>query len=205
MRKKLIIVNGAPGSGKTTIVSHLRTQLDITIIEKDAIKEFFFDYVGFGDREWSRMLGKVAIDTLFRLAAQLFAIKDVLIIETAFYASVARQDIAQLVNMYDIDILELYCRADESVRQERFTRRARRDRHPGHADLLNPNELIDTIERYAPLDIGEIMHIDTNNAVDMNSIMRVIEDFVKKENNDKSTNDRDCKDVDDAVRVATRE
>ncbi len=163
MTKKLVIINGAPGSGKTTLTSVLRSQLAVPIIEKDAIKEFYFDYVGIGDREWSRALGKASIDALFSLVDQLFTVCDQVIIETAFYGEPTRQDVSRLREHHDIDILELYCSVDETTRRQRFESRAKENRHPGHADLLAPHEAAENIDRYQPLKIGEFINIDTAN------------------------------------------
>lgn len=45
---KLIIINGLPGTGKTTIAKPLASKLGFPLIAKDGIKEFLFDTVGLG-------------------------------------------------------------------------------------------------------------------------------------------------------------
>jgi len=47
---KLIIINGLPGTGKTTIAKPMAEQLGFPLVSKDTIKEFLFDTIGVSDR-----------------------------------------------------------------------------------------------------------------------------------------------------------
>ncbi len=179
--KNIVIISGAPGSGKSTLVNYIRKHLDIVIIEKDAIKEFFFDYIGYGDREVSKALGKAAIDAQFALARQLLSIHDSVLMETAFHADIARKDFDALGSGYEIRYLEFYCHVDEGIRRDRFSNRANSARHPGHADLIAPNEATDNLDRYLPLQLGEVVRVDTgdfNIDTDGEVIVRKIQNFI---------------------------
>ncbi len=178
--KKLIIINGPPGSGKTTVTTALREHIDMVIIEKDAIKEFYFEYVGYGDRKWSIALGKAAIDSMLSLVDQIFHIQDQILIETAFYASIMKEDIAKLRRSHDIEVLEIYCQLDEGVRSKRFFERANSTRHPGHADILSPNEATENLDRYAPIAVGDIVYIDTENDIDVARLAETIKQFCRR-------------------------
>ncbi len=63
----IIIVTGAPCTGKTTLAQWLADQLHLPLLCKDAIKELLFDELGWSDRAWSRKLGKASITLLFSL------------------------------------------------------------------------------------------------------------------------------------------
>lgn len=69
----LIIVNGLPGSGKTTLATQLATELSLPLFRKDAIKETLADALtAFRPREetnieWSQQLGQAAAACLWRL------------------------------------------------------------------------------------------------------------------------------------------
>lgn len=41
----LVVIQGAPGSGKTTLVEKLRQDIGLPIIGKDDIKEMLFDHI----------------------------------------------------------------------------------------------------------------------------------------------------------------
>ena len=68
---RLVIINGLPETGKTTITKPLSDTLGFPLISKDTVKEFVFDTIGVGDREWSKTLGKVSSEFLYSLADEL--------------------------------------------------------------------------------------------------------------------------------------
>ena len=57
---RLLIVNGLPGSGKTTLSRELAPRLGLPLISKDDIKELLFDQLGWSDREQSKRFGGAA-------------------------------------------------------------------------------------------------------------------------------------------------
>lgn len=69
----LIIVNGLPGSGKTTLATQLAAGLSLPLFRKDAIKETLADALtAIHPREetrieWSQQLGLAAAACLWRL------------------------------------------------------------------------------------------------------------------------------------------
>jgi predicted kinase len=52
----LLVVTGAPATGKSTIATRLATTLGWPLLAKDDLKEALFDVLGTGDRQWSRRL-----------------------------------------------------------------------------------------------------------------------------------------------------
>ena len=63
----VILVNGLPATGKTTLARRLATDLRLPLLAKDAIKETLFDTLGWSDRVWSRRLGAVTFTLLYML------------------------------------------------------------------------------------------------------------------------------------------
>lgn len=154
MAAKLVIVHGIPGSGKTTLSRKLAKELpELPLIHKDGIKEYLFDTLGIHDGEWSKLLGKASSEALLSLARVFLENNRNIMIESAFYKDVATPDIIAL----SVPILEIYCKCDESVRQERYQKRLEIDRHPGHH---NKDGKFD-ISVYAPLEVGDIIYVDT--------------------------------------------
>ena len=60
----VVMISGAPATGKTHLARLLADSLPVVVLEKDAIKETLFDTLGQDDREWSRMLGTAAFALL---------------------------------------------------------------------------------------------------------------------------------------------
>lgn len=163
-RPKLIIVHGAPGAGKTTVARQLGRDLGVAHIGRDDLKEFFFDRLGIGDREWSSTLGRMTSDMLYPLMEQVLTSGRDLVLENAFYADIARPRLRELLERLEVPCLEVYVELEADERRRRFIERNENGtRHAGHVDGQNYNasdEAADRV-RYAPLAIGELWKVDT--------------------------------------------
>jgi cytidylate kinase len=178
---KLIIVNGLPGTGKTTIAQPLALKLGLPLISKDTIKEFLFDTVGLGDREWSKMLGKASSEFLYSVTDDLLANDKSVIIESAFELSFATRKIQSYIDKYNPDIIEIYLMTKQDTRRQRFIDRNESGvRHVGHVDQANylkENEA-EPYEKYEPLNLGKLIKIDTTNSpVNLGQLINEIQKF----------------------------
>jgi AAA domain-containing protein len=73
-RRQIVIVSGAPGSGKTTLAVPLAEALGFPLLAKDHIKEALFDALGAtpGDLAVSRrIVGGAAMEVIWTLAARV--------------------------------------------------------------------------------------------------------------------------------------
>lgn len=185
MTKRIVLINGAPGSGKTTFVQKLKMQLQVPIIEKDSIKEFYFDYVGTAGMDHSRALGTASIEAMYALAHQLLTVTDSVILENSFNADLAPSDLSGLAKGDAVDILEVYCTLDEHERLRRFTARALHDRHVGHSDMQNISEAA-MQDHFRALEIGDIIRVDMteyDHARD-EAVIEKIRNFIGGDNNE---------------------
>src|SRR2546426_2876822 len=66
----VIVVSGAPGTGKSTVAAALAAQLHWPALELDTIKEALADVLGLGGHDWPDRLGDAAAEVLFRLCAR---------------------------------------------------------------------------------------------------------------------------------------
>lgn len=66
--KLLVLVNGPPGSGKTTLSPVLAERLGLPLFAKDAIKESLADHLAVRDPDASRALGRAAVLLMYDLA-----------------------------------------------------------------------------------------------------------------------------------------
>jgi predicted kinase len=175
---KLVIINGLPGTGKTTIAKPLADQLGFPLISKDTIKEFLFDTIGIGDRDWSKMLGKVSSELLYSLTDELLSKGQSVVIESAFELAFAKPVIQKYIDTHQPEVVEIYCTTEKRVRRKRFEDRNKSgERHKGHFDhvnYLNENDA-EPLEKYMPIALGETLKIDTTLVqVDINSLVKRI-------------------------------
>ncbi len=163
----LVLISGAPGTGKTYLARHLMDAVPIVVLEKDAIKETLFDAVSEGDREWSRKLGGATFALLRMLVESHLKARQSVVAEAAFWHEYEGPWLDRMRERYEFDTLELHCHADPEIAVERFTRRAESDdRHSGHQSGMSrealEGEIRGQFERYGPVTAGKgLVRIDT--------------------------------------------
>lgn len=135
MHTLIIIINGLPAVGKTTLARKLAKDLSLPLICKDDIKEALFDALGIADREWAIKLGLASVETLFRLLdVQLQMRLPGVIIENAFWPEHHNARMTGAIEQYHASALQVWCTAPLEVTYAReLARCASGERHPGHA------------------------------------------------------------------------
>jgi cytidylate kinase len=164
MKPQVIIVNGMPGTGKTTLSRKLARDLSLPLIGKDDIKELLFDRLGSDNREWSKLLGQATSQFLFDLIDSLLSTDKQFMVENAFWYSFAHDEIAERLDRHAKQCLEIYCKTDRDERVRRFiARNESGERHPGHIDAeqYTTIESIEWESRYQPLGLGTCIEVDT--------------------------------------------
>jgi hypothetical protein len=81
----VLIVTGAPASGKTILGRQLAAALGLPYFSKDLFKESLFDSLGWQDRAWSQRSGGASMDLLFRAAEVLLEAGQPVALECNFY------------------------------------------------------------------------------------------------------------------------
>lgn len=174
----LVIINGAPGAGKTTLGKHLTRELKLPFLSKDDIKETLFDTLGWQDREWSMKLGTASMAILFQFLERQLEVGKSLIVETAFIPRFHTKPFLELKNRYAFEPFQILCWADERVLFERYSGRYTEEkRHSGHVDhLVTWNQFAEVLQggKYGILDIGgSLVEVDTTdfNRIDYESLL----------------------------------
>lgn len=176
----LVIVNGSPGAGKTTIGRRIASDAALPFVSKDDVKESLFDTLGWKDRDWSRKVGYASLVVMFNFVEALLAVGESLVVETAFHTKLETPRFMGLRRRYGCTLLQVYCKANETVLLERFEDRAGSDeRHPGHGDGAIVEELRLRLEdgTYDPLDLeGGLITVDTTDfaTVDYSGVLKAV-------------------------------
>lgn len=162
----LIIITGAPGTGKTTLGIRLASDFGLPFIYKDGIKELLFDRLGWKqDRQWSKTLSLATYDLLFYFLETLLKAGRSLIVEANFKAPNDAGKFLALRGKHPFQLIQIFCHAEREVLIERFKQRAASpERHPGHIDHLTQGEILESLARneYASLPItGQLLPVDT--------------------------------------------
>jgi predicted kinase len=129
MVDRLVLVNGLPGSGKTTLVRGLAPVLSVPLISKDALKEAVADVV---PAAASPALGWAVGDLMWTLAVTM---PGTVILESWWFTPRDRSFVtAGLLRCQSPSVVEIWCEVPPDLAWQRYSTR----RRPNTADLDGP-------------------------------------------------------------------
>ncbi|HWW19594.1 MAG TPA: AAA family ATPase [Steroidobacteraceae bacterium] len=131
----LLIVTGAPGSGKSRLAGALLDRVEARCCSKDEIKETLFDVLGSADEAWSRRLSDASFALMFQFAQAWLTAQGLLILEGNFRAGEHEARLQALLDRTGAHGAQVLCIAAPATRAERLAKRAAdHTRHPAHQD-----------------------------------------------------------------------
>lgn len=168
--RRVVIVSGAPGAGKSTLAGPLARALDLPLLSKDIIKERLADSLpnpGEDPEIWTRRLGAATMELIWTLAA----LSPAVMLEANFrpHHPYERAQLAGLGGR----LVEVYCACPLDLASRRYSERARTaHRHAIHTVKDLPPELL--VEFDGPVGLGELVQVDTTGPIDVEALARNI-------------------------------
>jgi len=150
----IIIVSGAPGSGKTTLAQDLAELFGNVLLSRDMFKEAMMDVLPADTVEQTRAIGQAAYRIMYATTDAILATGASVILESNFGRGRGEADFARYLGT--VAMIQVHCTAPDEILIERFAERAESgDRHPGHHDQDMIPHLRQNLAdgRYDPLDL----------------------------------------------------
>jgi adenylate kinase family enzyme len=155
-----VVVNGPPGSGKTTLSEPLARHLGLPLLAKDTIKEALMTVFEVPDVEASQRLGRAAIAALLATAASC---STGAVLDANFRRSIAAAELGRLPGQ----VVEVFCVCPREVCLARYRTRGG-PRARGHFDAARTDEEIWNDEVAQPVaGAWPLIRIDTARPVDL--------------------------------------
>lgn len=156
--RTLIVVSGAPSTGKSTVAEAIAAGLGWPLLALDTVKEGLADALGLGDESWSYRLGDAAAEIVFRLSARFQEV----VTEGWWRGPRRERALAEFAGA-----AEVFCYCSPEVALHRMRSRLG-GRHPVHRDVINPSIIQPAAALAAtvtPLRLGKILvQVDTGRA-----------------------------------------
>jgi adenylylsulfate kinase-like enzyme len=163
-RSRLIVVNGPPGAGKSTLAEPLAARLDLPLLAKDAIKEALGDALDLGGPDWSGALSRASWSAMWELAANGSAV-----IEGNFSAPAIEP-----IRAIDPRAIEVFCRCDLATCRDRYVARLTAGRrHRVHVPSEPPLSFFAPFDE--PLHIGPVVEVPTDEPVDLEAVVEQVQ------------------------------
>ncbi len=174
----VVLVNGLPAAGKSTLAPLLARELGLPLFSKDVIKETHAEVLGTSapdgrsQRDWNRALGAAASRTQWRL---LVDARSGAVLENSWRADVRHLVARGLALASVARPVEVWCSVPPEVAWQRYVERWP-SVHPIHGELMTEDEWAAMVVHGEPLGLGPVLRVDTTRPVDIAALAASVSD-----------------------------
>ena len=171
--KRLILVNGVPASGKSTVAAAISQAGIWPLLALDTIKKALFAQLGTGDRDYNRLLGRASYQAMFNLAAD-FPGGMTIVMDAWFGFQPESVLAAHLASAGSPAVVQVWCHAPAAEVGRRYAARIG-ERSGGHLGADYVPELMALAARAKPLGQFPTYEHDTTMPFDCASFLTWME------------------------------
>lgn len=170
--KRVVLVNGIPATGKSSVAKQISDRLGWTVLSLDAVKNPFLQRLPDVDREFNRLLGRASYEAIFAVIAEAPA--GTCFIVDAWFGFQPKHVLKEYLKSAGVaETVEVWCHAPGDVLAQRYNDRS--DQRPkGHPGVAYIPELIELAKRAEPLGLSPLHEVDTTLPIDFDAVVRWI-------------------------------
>jgi predicted kinase len=174
VHRRIVLITGSPGAGKSTLALPLAASLGFPLLSKDHIKETLHDALDApaGDLDSSRRLGAAAMELIWALAERCPQV----VLEANFLPR--HPATRPRLDALGASVVEVYCQCPPAEAARRYAARAA-SVHPVHVVHELPPEVLAQYDR--PVGYGPVIEVDTTIPTDPPGIAARIREVFDRE------------------------
>ena len=163
--KTVILINGVPASGKSTITQALSQTFGLPLLTIDEIKEPFMACFTDIDRPFNRQLGCAAYEVIWSIIGHSPA--NVIWLVDAWFGFQPRETLQRWLHPAGVEkVVEIWNQISPELAVSRYATRLQ-DRRAGHPGEEYLPELALLAERAEPMRLGPVFTVDQQQPLDI--------------------------------------